>query len=72
MVNINKLRGKIVERGKTVEELAAALEVVPSTIYRKMQANGEAFTIREADLIAHFLELDASEATAIFFSEFVA
>lgn len=72
MVNVNKLRGKIVERGKTVEEMASALNVVPSTIYRKLQTNGDAFTIKEADAIVRFLDLDAVEATSIFFSQYVA
>lgn len=72
MVNVNKLKGKIVERGKTIEELAAALEIVPSTVYRKLQANGEAFTIKEADAVVRFLDLNAEEATSIFFSQYVA
>lgn len=72
MVNVNKLRGKIVECGKTVEELATAMDVAPSTFYRKLQSNGESFTIREADIIARFLNLDAEEASAIFFTQYVA
>lgn len=66
MVNVNKLKGRIVENGTTIEEMAKSMGVVPSTIYRKLQANGESFTIKEADEIVRFLHLNAEDATAIF------
>ena len=34
MVNVNKLRGKIVENGMSVEKLAGAIGVDKATIYR--------------------------------------
>lgn len=72
MVNVNKLRGKIVEKGSTIEAVAEAIGVDASTFYRRLQNNGEKFTIKEADDITQFLLLEPSEATAIFFSQFVA
>lgn len=72
MVNINKLKGKIVEKGMTVEKLAEKIGVDRSTIYRKMNVAGETFTIREANLICSVLNLSGQEATAIFFSKYVA
>lgn len=72
MVNINKLKGKIVERGMTVEKLAEKIGVDRSTIYRKINTAGESFTIREAHMICAALNLSGQEATAIFFSQYVA
>ena len=72
MVNINKLKGKIVENGLTVEGLAEKLGVDRSTLYRKLNAEGETFTIKDANMICKALELNIQEATAIFFSQYVA
>jgi len=72
MVNINKLKGKIVENGLTVEALAEKLGVDRSTLYRKLNAEGETFTIKDANMICKALELNIHEATAIFFSQYVA
>jgi DNA-binding Xre family transcriptional regulator len=72
IVNINKLRGKIVEQGVTIEKLAQEIGIDRSTLYRKMNGQGETFTIREANLICKTLNLNGQEATAIFFSQYVA
>lgn len=72
MVNVNRLKGKLVENGATVEEMARFIGVSAATIYRKLQNNGESFTIGEASRIAGFLHLTPDEATAIFFSHQVA
>ncbi len=72
MVNTNKLKGKIVENGMSVEELAEKIGIDRSTVYRKIGASGESFTIREANLICKILKLDKQEAMAIFFSQYVA
>lgn len=72
MVNLNKLKGKIVEKGINVTELAKMINVDASTLYRKFSNDGATITIREADLIVKFLNLTADEANAIFFSQFVA
>jgi len=71
MVNVNKLKGKIVENGMSVEKLAGTIGVDKATIYRKLNANGENFSIGEADKIVKVLSLNAAEAQAIFFSQFV-
>jgi DNA-binding Xre family transcriptional regulator len=72
MVNVNKLKGKIVERGLSVTDLANMVGIDKATFYRKLAQNGETFSIREADLICKKLELNPQEATAIFFSDLVA
>ena len=72
MVNVDKLRGKIVERRLNVSLLADKIGIDRATFYRKMNTAGETFTIREADAITKELLLSKEEAVAIFFSQYVA
>lgn len=72
MVNVNKLKGKIVECGLNVEKLSEKIGINAATFYRKMNDNGENFTIKEADIISRELMLTCDEVNAIFFSQFVA
>ena len=70
MVNINKLKGKVVENGVTLERLAAEIGMDRATMYRKIKAGGENFSIKEADLIVKSLRLNKEEAVNIFFSQY--
>ena len=72
MANMNKLRGKIIENGMTIETLSEAVGINRATFYRKIADNGASFTIREADVIMRTLHLSAEDAFAIFFSPNVA
>lgn len=72
MVNVNKLKGKIVECGMSVAELALKIGVDKSTFYRKINSDGKKITIEEADLISRELQLSCEEVNSIFFSQFVA
>ena len=64
-VDVAKLRGKIVEKGFTVETLATAIGIDRSTLYRKLDTI-EKFTIGEARKIKEVLGLTNAEATQIF------
>ena len=70
MVNTKKLKGMIAEKGTTAGNLAENIGINPSTFSNKMKSGK--FTIEEADNIVKALELTSDEATAIFFSQFVA
>ncbi len=72
MININKLKGKMVEKELTIPQLAQILQINKSTLYRKLKNNGDNITIKEANLIVSTLKLTSSEATAIFFNKFIA
>ncbi len=72
MVNVNKLKGKIVECGMSNNKFAEAIGMNAATLYRKFNDNGENFTVAEVDIIVKLLGLSWEEATAIFFSQFVA
>lgn len=50
MVNVSKLKGKIIERNTTQEALAKDIGIDKSTFYRKMKQNGS-FSIQEVNLI---------------------
>ena len=71
-MNINKLKGKIVENGMTVEALAEKMGIDRSTLYRKMSNDGETMLIKDANRILSVLNLTQQDAIAIFFSQFVA
>lgn len=71
MLNANKLRGRIVEHGMSIETVAAFIGIHRSTFYRKLSGECD-MTIGEADAIVKLLGLTAHEADEIFFSQFVA
>lgn len=72
MVNVDKLRGKIVECRMSVEDVAEIIGVNASTLYRRLSGGGGTFTIDEADKIATALSLTADELNKIFFAQYVA
>jgi len=72
MVNILMLRGKVVENGLTLNDLASYLHIDYSTLSRKLKNSGETFSIYEANKITDILNLTEQEAVAIFFKKYVA
>lgn len=64
-MNINKLRGKIVENGMNVEMLADKIGIDRSSLYRKLN-NWEKITIGEAVRMKDALRLSDAEAYDIF------
>lgn len=71
MVNVNKLKGKIVEKGLTVEEVANQIGIDRSSLYRKMN-EPDKITIKDANQLVEVLEITGQEAVAIFFNQIVA
>lgn len=72
MVNVLKFKGKVVENGLNLSEVAEAINIDRSTLFRKLNENGEDFTIKQADELTKLLKLTAEETMAIFFSQYVA
>ena len=66
-MNINKLKGKIVEKEMNVETLAEMIGINRSSLYRKLN-NGENITIGEAVRIKDALSMTNAEAYDIFLS----
>lgn len=67
MVNVDRLRGRMVEYKVNAEKMSALLGINRSTFYRKLENDGEAFTIREVSIIAEILNLNLTELNSIFF-----
>ncbi len=65
-MNVRKLKGKMVEHGYNVENLAAKIGVDKSTLYRKLN-EGEKITVGDAQKIKDELNLTDDEAIDIFF-----
>lgn len=71
MVDTNKLKGKIVERGMTQAEVAEKIGISKATYYRKMKEGGN-FSIEEVNKMTKIIPLSDSEAINIFFGNDVA
>lgn len=68
MVNINKLKGKIIEKQMTQEILASEIGINKSTLYRKFKSGGDSFEIWEVHKIVETLKLNDQEIKDIFFT----
>lgn len=67
-MNSKKLRIKLLEKDKTLEDLANYIGCNITTLYRKLNG-GSDFSRAEVQLIAAFLDLSALEVNTIFFDE---
>lgn len=72
MVNLNKLKGKIVEKGYSMHTFSDCLSFDKSTFYRKMKNKGDTFSIKEATEISNLLGLSYEDMMSIFFADDVA
>lgn len=72
MSNINKLRGLMVEKGFTVDQLAIETGINRSTLYRRMKDGGAEFTLEEVAAIRRVLGMSDEETRLIFFENPVA
>ena len=67
MVNIDKLKGKMVEKKKTYKDGAAALNVSIATFSNKMNGKG-CFYVHEVLKLSKLLDLTNQEKVDIFLS----
>ena len=68
-MNVNMLKGKIVEKGMNVLDVANRMNIDKSTLYRKLNANGETFTVKDVKDITCILELSSEDVMNIFFTK---
>lgn len=61
----NKLKGKIIEKGLSVEQVADKMGIDKSTFYRKLK-DFDTFTLGEMTSIQNILELNEQETCSIF------
>ena len=69
MPNMNKLQGQLKEKGVTVGDLAVAIGVDKSTLYRWIADNGVNIPIDAANTIYRELDLTPEVALEIFFGK---
>ena len=65
-MNTAKLKGKMKELNVTQEGLAKLINISLSTLNRKLQDDGESFTVGEVQRIVSVLNLSDEEARLIF------
>lgn len=63
-MNLNKLKGKIVENGLNVPKVAEMLGIDPKTLYRRL--NSGKVTVEDAAKMKAFLSITNEEAIEIF------
>lgn len=71
-MDVNKLKGKVVEKGMNMSQLATKIGIDRSTLYRKLKSQGDTLTVKEVNLIVRALGLTKDEAVDIFFTNKVA
>ena len=72
MVNIRKLKAKLVEKDISIIELANIIGIDKSTVYRKFNKSGENFTVKDVEKISKALSLTYEDINDIFFTNVVA
>ncbi len=65
-LNVNKLKGKMVEHQKSTEEMAKEIGISYATLLRRL-GEPETFTVSEVIKISKLLSLESSDIDAIFF-----
>lgn len=69
MIDTNKLRGIIAERGMSQAEVANVLGITPKTFYSKMSK--KVFDSDEIDVMVKILNIPRDKCVDIFFTQFV-
>ncbi len=68
MINTNKLRGKIVENGLSVADVAKSIGISVASLYRKMDGGGDTMYVKDAYAIGQLLRLTDEDMNSIFFA----
>ena len=68
MVNVDRIRSILTEKGISVSDISEKIGINRSTFYRKLNRKGADFTIKEVDAISKEINLTWDEVVSIFFS----
>lgn len=69
MVNIDLLKSVMRARNISIEQAANAINVNPSTFYRRINQNGETFTVSEVAKLAELLNMGGKTLERVFFEK---
>lgn len=67
-VNVGLLRTAAKEKNMSIEDVAKSAGIDRATMYRRIKAGGDKFTVDEAQKIAAAIRLSKEQAVAIFFA----
>lgn len=68
MVNVPRLKGKIVEAEMSIPEVAEKLGIDKATLYRKLNDGGASLTVKDITRLSSILKLSFDDVNSIFFS----
>lgn len=68
MVNTSKLKGRIVEKGKTIQVIAPKIPCSPYILGRKI-ANESPMSLEEASILCDELDIEENEFAEFFLQE---
>ena len=57
------------EKNVTIQQAAEAMNVNPTTFYRRIWNDGEKFTVTEVGRLVNLLELDFDQTKSVFFED---
>lgn len=66
MINTAKIRGRIVEKGLTLQSLSKVMNISPYTLGRKISGKSK-MTLEEAELLQRFLAIPDGKFEEYFF-----
>lgn len=69
MVNIERLKAALRDKNVTIEQASETLGVNPVTFYRRINKNGESFTVAEVGKLADLLQMNSETMQGIFFDK---
>ena len=69
MVNVERLKKAMQDRNITIERASEHIGINPATFYRRINHNGEKFTVREVGLLSELLNMDSETLQDIFFDK---
>ena len=69
MVNVDRLKTALKSRNVTIEQASEHIGMNPATFYRRINREGEKFTVAEVGKLADLLNMDSKAMQDIFFDQ---
>ena len=66
-MNIERLKSALQSQNITIEQASEAIGMNPATFYRRINRNGEKFTVAEVGKLAELLNMSNKKMQDIFF-----